>query len=96
MDWNGAIAVVIAGAAGLLAISLIYRGGHALLNWLGDETVREAEILHSTTDQPSREQAAPFSVPYGQERLATQAERDDVDGRIARSPSSPPAKSVQL
>ena len=40
---------------------------------------------------PTSEQITPFikhPVPDGQERMATQAERDDVDGMIERSNAS--------
>lgn len=96
MDWSGGLAVVIAGVAGLLIVSFLYWSGHAFLNWLGDETLPKSELLHSPTDQPALEQAVYLSVPAGQERLATQIERDDVNGRIERSRSSPSGRSVQL
>jgi hypothetical protein len=96
MEWSGWLAVVIAGVAGLLIISLLYWSGHALLNRLGDVTPPKSAILQSPADRPSAEQPAYISVPAGQERLATQAERDDVNDRIERFRSSPSGRSVQL
>jgi hypothetical protein len=80
MEWGGGLAVVTAGVAGILIISLLYWSGHAMLNWLGDVASPESEFLHSRAEQPSHEQPAYISVPAGQERLATQAERDAVNG----------------
>lgn len=96
MEWGGWLAVVIAGVAGLLIISLLYWSGHALLNLLGDVTPPKSVLFQTTADRPSAEQPAYLSVPAGQERLATQAERDDVNGTIERSRSSPSGRSVQL
>lgn len=39
--------------------------------------------------QPMDEQLDNLPVPDGQERLATQAERDDVNGKIEGSDSTP-------
>jgi hypothetical protein len=48
------------------------------------------------TNQPENEKLVDLPVPDGQERLATQPERDDVNGRIEGSHSTPASRSAQL
>jgi hypothetical protein len=42
------------------------------------------------TDRETSEEAEPRAVPDGQERLATQSERDDVNNRIDRPQADAP------
>ena len=95
MDWSGTLGIIIAGVAGLFAISLMFWIGHALLKQLEADTPQEP-LIHSMVNQPAHEDPDCLPVPDGEERLATQSERDDVNERIERSKSAPAGEAVRL
>lgn len=96
MDWNGAAGFVIAGAAGLFAISLMFWSGHVLLAGLGNDALPESMLAQHPVEQPAHEGLIYSPVLAGQERLATQPERDDVNGTIKGLPSTPVSEPLPL
>jgi len=89
MVWSDTPGVIIVGAAGLFIISLIFFIGQSVLAWLGDEIPPDFKPAHGAANKPAREQPAHLPVPAGQERLATQLERDGVSRAIEGSRATP-------
>ena len=52
--------------------------------------------MHNPMNQRAGEHLVTQTVPDGQERLATQSERDEVDNRIRRSTRRSDQKAAQL
>ncbi|MCI0487362.1 MAG: hypothetical protein L0229_12275 [Blastocatellia bacterium] len=103
MDWNGTPGIMIAGVTGLFIISLMSRIEHALLKRFENDTPLRLASLTDAEKGGRRDAANPLPaspvclpVPDGEERLATQAERDDVNESIERSKSTPAERAVRL
>ncbi len=80
MNWSIALGVSLAALGGLFIWLLMIRGGGASAQRLTTPTPPTFAPVSAFIKQP---------IPDGQERLATQAERDDVKGIIERRNTTP-------
>jgi len=90
MNWGGYLEFVIAGGVGILGITLIYFGGHIIMNLLGDDTtVQKSGPEQSESGQSLHPLPDCAPVPIGEERLATRLERDAVNEMVESRRAAP-------
>ncbi len=93
MQWSSILQMTIIGG-GLFIVWSTFRMRRTLVNYLGMKAWLRPAPLFVMAGQAEPENAISQPVPDGQERLATQIERDDINEKIAReqltSTSEPP------
>jgi hypothetical protein len=79
MEWSISMGPTITLAAGLLIISVMFWGGQAFMNFLGDEAPAQTFALAvDFVDERPQDSTLGAHLPDDQKRVATQLERDDA------------------
>ena len=84
MQGSNVLDMIIAGVGIFFICWLTFRVGRAILNRLGIKVFLKPEPLFVMANQPDHDNPGFQPVPDGQERLATQLERDDINERLER------------
>jgi hypothetical protein len=96
MQGRNLLEVITLGGGVIFIFWLIFRAARALLKRIGISTLRKPEYFFVMAVEADDKNPAIQLVPDGQERLATQPERDDINEKIARthliSPVGSPAE----
>jgi hypothetical protein len=85
--------ITVVGGGVFLGCWLIFRLGVSLLNWTGIKAALKPEYFFVMASQADYENPDFQPVPDGQERLATQSERADINEKIERAQVIPPVKN---
>jgi hypothetical protein len=85
MQGNPMFQMVIVGGGTLFIFWLTFRVGRVVWNRPGMQTALTAKPFFIMSNQPDQESSSFKPVPDGQERLATQPERDDINEKIERA-----------
>jgi hypothetical protein len=85
MQWNSILGMALMGGGVCCLSWLTFRLGQALWFRLGLKAALKPERFFIMANQPDYENPVFQPVPDGQERLATQPERDDINEKIERA-----------
>lgn len=96
MQLSSVLEIAVMGTGVFFTFWLTLRVGRALLNRLGIRTSLKPEPFFVMASQADHENPVFQPVPDGQERLATQPERDDINEKIERAHSTSTVRNTPM